>query len=80
MLDLSSQTSGQGGMFFQGPWYAASFDPSASLSLIQQPALSMGSLRSDLLEEVKDVLIPAEMLRVEESQVIGKGERLSGNG
>ena len=66
-------------MVFHGPWYTASFDPSASLSLIQ-PALSMGSLRSDLLEEVKDVLIPAEMLRVEESQVIGKGEILSGNG
>ncbi|XP_056461937.1 macrophage-stimulating protein receptor-like [Gadus chalcogrammus] len=71
--NLSIQTSGQGGLFFQGPWYASGYDPSVSLSLIQQPTLSMGSLRSDLLEEVKDVLIPAEMLRVVESQVIGKG-------
>ena len=80
LSDLSIQTSGQGGLFFQGPWYASGYDPSVSLSLIQQPTLSMGSLRSDLLEEVKDVLIPAEMLRVVESQIIGKGELLSENG
>lgn len=55
-------------MAFQGLLYTASYDPSVPL----MPADNI-SLSSDLLEEVKDVLIPAEMLRIEENQIIGKG-------
>ncbi|XP_041836217.1 macrophage-stimulating protein receptor-like [Melanotaenia boesemani] len=70
--DLSSQTSGSGGMAFQGLLYSASYDHLA-VPLMSHDSISMVSLSSDLLEEVKDVLIPEEMLRYEESQIIGKG-------
>ncbi|XP_035487698.1 macrophage-stimulating protein receptor isoform X2 [Scophthalmus maximus] len=70
--DLSHQTSGSGGIAFQGLLYAASYDH-LSLPLVPRDNISMVSLSSDLLEEVKDVLIPAEMLRIEDSQIIGKG-------
>lgn len=71
-VDLSNQTSGSGGMAFQGLLYAASYDHLA-VPLMPRDDISMVSLSSDLLEEVKGVLIPAEMLRIEENQIIGKG-------
>ncbi|KAM6927968.1 macrophage-stimulating protein receptor-like [Xenentodon cancila] len=71
-VDLSSQTSGSGGIAFQGLLYSASYDHLA-VPLMTQDSISMVSLSSDLLEEVKDVLIPAEMLRIEDSKIIGKG-------
>lgn len=74
-VDLSSQTSGSGGIAFQGLLYAASYDH-LSIPLMPRDNVSMVSLSSDLLEEVKDVLIPAEMLRIEEKQIIGKGKTL----
>ncbi|XP_019957234.2 macrophage-stimulating protein receptor-like isoform X1 [Paralichthys olivaceus] len=71
-VDLSHQTSGSGGMAFQGLLYAASYDH-LSVPLVLRDSISMVSLTSDLLEEVKDVLIPTDMLRIEDSQIIGKG-------
>lgn len=70
--DLSSQTSGSAGMAFQGLLYAASYDH-LSIPLMPRDNTSMVSLNPDLLEEVKNVLIPANMLRIEDSQIIGKG-------
>lgn len=53
--------------------YSASSDH-LSVPLMPRDNISMVSLNSNILEEVKDVLIPPEMLSIEDSQIIGKGE------
>ncbi|XP_019214769.1 macrophage-stimulating protein receptor isoform X3 [Oreochromis niloticus] len=70
--DLYYQTSGSAGLAFQGLLYSASSDH-LSVPLMSRDNISMVSLNSNLLEEVKDVLIPPEMLSIEDSQIIGKG-------
>uniref|UniRef100_A0AAX7TKS6 receptor protein-tyrosine kinase n=1 Tax=Astatotilapia calliptera TaxID=8154 RepID=A0AAX7TKS6_ASTCA len=69
---LYYQTSGSAGLAFQGLLYSASSDH-LSVPLMPRDNISMVSLNSNILEEVKDVLIPPEMLSIEDSQIIGKG-------
>uniref|UniRef100_A0AAX7UDI1 receptor protein-tyrosine kinase n=1 Tax=Astatotilapia calliptera TaxID=8154 RepID=A0AAX7UDI1_ASTCA len=70
--NLYYQTSGSAGLAFQGLLYSASSDH-LSVPLMPRDNISMVSLNSNILEEVKDVLIPPEMLSIEDSQIIGKG-------
>lgn len=60
-------------MAFQGLAYTACYDHQA-IPLITRDNISTISLSSEILEEVKNVLIPADMLRIEDSPIIGKGK------
>ncbi|KAB5583954.1 hypothetical protein PHYPO_G00101820 [Pangasianodon hypophthalmus] len=69
---MSIGTSHGSSMAFSGLVYASGVDPSA-LPLVSPQTISLSALRPELLEEVKDVLIPPEQLSIQQDDIIGKG-------
>ncbi|XP_067854580.1 macrophage-stimulating protein receptor [Heptranchias perlo] len=69
---FSTPTSGSSGITFRGAAYKGSADGSVA-PLLSPREITTEILRPELLEEVKDVLIPSECLTAYMDQVIGKG-------
>lgn len=62
-------------MAFSGLIYASGVDPAAR-PLVSPQTVTLSDMRAELLEEVKDVLIPPEQLNIQHDHIIGKGTYL----
>ncbi|XP_078270810.1 macrophage-stimulating protein receptor [Rhinoraja longicauda] len=68
----NTPTSGSSGITFRGAGYKSCSD-SAAVPLLSPREITVDNLRPELLEEVKDVLIPSECLTAFMDQVVGRG-------
>uniref|UniRef100_A0A8C4Y333 Protein kinase domain-containing protein n=1 Tax=Gopherus evgoodei TaxID=1825980 RepID=A0A8C4Y333_9SAUR len=74
----ATPSGGFGSRHFRDASYTSSSDGS-TVPLVRMPSCCVENLRPELLQEVKDVLIPEERLLTHRDRVIGKGERWAGS-